>query len=63
MPSQIFYSTEYYYPNGFDLKVTHNGVALGSDHVKIDYNDLYAYITVIDKALNNQTIEIKITAK
>jgi len=53
VPSQIFYSTEYYYPNGFDLKVTQNGVALGSDHVKIDYNDLYAYITVIDKALNN----------
>jgi hypothetical protein len=63
VPSQIFYSTEYYYPNGFNLKVTHNGVTLGSDLVKIDYNDIYAYITVIDKALNNEIIEIKITVK
>lgn len=63
-PTVVYLNTEYWYPDGYTYTLTANGVKPASKQYTVDSTDPQRLsITVTDKALQGNVINIEVTPK
>ena len=66
-PSVLFWSKEYYYPLGFNFKLTDsqgNLLSMEAGDYKLDLSNInYAKFTVIKPSYNGQVLTVSVSAK
>ncbi len=62
-PTRIYYSSEYYYPNGTKTDFSSGGVALKEvEQYTVVRSDQYYDILITDRALQGKVIEVSLVA-
>jgi len=62
-PTQIYFSTEYYYPNGLqNVFISSDGNELDQNQYAISEGDTYLMFEITDPALNGMKIDFSMTA-
>lgn len=62
-PTQIYYSSEYYYPNDVqNMSISHAGVALTDEQYAVSKGDTYIIFDITDAALNGKQVDFSMTA-
>ena len=62
-PSQIYFSRDYYYPNGVMYTITCDGKILLPSQVKVEEADgMYLNVTIVDESLSGKQITIMMSA-